>query len=177
MKTRNYIKFFVAVLAAFMLIGMGSKKNIIMAEKAKVLEMLPIMNAWKAAYFKWAETHNGLYTQGGNGEDGSPTAADLGVSWPSDWKCTDDSKTECRNDEWYCSPMADGSGAVTCATDYVYIAIYQIDSKFTCRTGLETFEGKTICGPMAKGSIGNKICKSLGGRMAKGCLDVYIIGE
>ena len=85
-----------------------TSKDRLAVEQAKVQAILPLMIAWKEAYSKWANAHNGLYTQGGSGEYGEPTAADLGVSWPADWVCTDNSKTECHNDEWYCSPMDDG---------------------------------------------------------------------
>lgn len=175
MKANNLAKILLVVLVAGVLMGMAAR-NRVAEEKKKVLDILPKMTEWKEAYEKWAAAHDGIYHQGGSWEDGSPTAADLGVSWPEDWECEDDSKVTCRNKEWYCGNTEDGTGGVVCSNDYVFISMYQSDAAYTCRTGLETFEGKTICGPGEKEALGLRICASLG-RMAKGCPLDFIVNE
>ncbi len=170
-----FIKILLIILTIGIFTGMASRDRVTEQTK-KVLDIIPHMNAWKEAYSKWADNHDGVYIKGGSWEDGSPTAADLGVSWPADWKCEDESKVTCRNDEWYCGNSEDGTGGVVCANDYVSLSMYQFDAAFTCLTGLETFEGKTICAPGEKSKIGRKVCSGLG-RLAKGCPNSYIIGE
>ena len=45
------------LFAIGILTGMTSKDRLA-AEQKKVLEMIPIMTAWKEAYSKWAETQD-----------------------------------------------------------------------------------------------------------------------
>ena len=167
------IEMSVVVLIIGILAGIALPQYRVAVMKTKVASMLPLMRAWKDAYAMWKLQH-GEYYEGGSQEDGLPTAADLGVNWPSDWEC-DEMETTCHNDEWYCETNSGDNGDVTCSHDALSVHMYQYDEGGSCASYAESFANKIICMPKNDSSLGEKVCKSMG-RLAEGCSSDYIIG-
>ena len=135
------IEMLVVVLIIGILAGIALPQYRVAVMKAKVATMLPLMRAWKDAYAMW-KLQYGEYYEGGNGEDGYPTAADLGVNWPSDWECDYELETACHNDEWDCETNTGDNGDVDCRNDALSVRIYQYDDGCSCSSYAESFANK-----------------------------------
>ena len=108
-KAFTLIELLVVVLIIGILAAVALPQYQKAVDKSRVATILPLMRRWADAYALYKLEH-GSYL---NEEEGHPSSADLGVSWPSDWKC-DDNGVECRSDLWYCFPNEEQTGAVYC---------------------------------------------------------------
>ena len=135
--------------------------------KAKVASILPIMRRWKDALMEYKLQHGSYEDKNGDRPDGGT----LGVNWPSDWECDDDSKIACGNDYWYCFANEESTGYVYCYRvidddNNFEITMYQPDE-----SEYEDVAGMTTC--EARGVAGEKVCKALGGKLLDGYDNFY----
>lgn len=151
------LEMLVVVLIIGILAGIALPQYRIAVTKARVASILPLMRRWKDASMEYKLQH-GYYCS----DEGCPTAEELGVNWPSDWRCDDgEARTECFNDYWYCDGL-EPEGAVWCThhidlPDRFNIIMYQPDYE-----GWEDVRGMTTCNTY---NPEEQICKALGGKL------------
>ena len=81
-------------------------------DKSRVATIIPLMRRWSDALALYKLEH-GDYGR----SEAWPSAADLGVSWPSDWECPS-TDLECWNELWYCFANEEGIGEVYCTSKW-----------------------------------------------------------
>ena len=164
------IEMLVVVLIIGILAGIALPQYQMAVTKAKVAGILPIMRRWIDAYQEYYLQHNSYLTEEGD----VPDTDTLGVSWPSDWTCDEDSKgANCWNDYWDCFSNEDTleyDSIISCVhrfsnTERIHIELNQ---------GTEP-DGVRLC--IAYGSAtsqANKVCKALGGNFKRKAANSYI---
>ena len=173
-KAFTLLELLVVVLIIGILAGIALPQYQMAVTKAKVASILPLMRRWKDAMQEYKLQH-GSYED----LDSETGGADLGVTWPSDWKKNKnglpscDDYTSCVNDYWECGAdlLGEGrEGSVSCwheinsAGDAFTIIMNQPDNGY--------FPNKIIC--YAEGNEGHKVCKALGGKITENGED-YIL--
>ena len=157
------IEMLVVVLIIGILASVALPQYQMAVTKAKVASILPLMRRWKDALAEYKLQH-GYYC---DENDVCPDADTLGVSWPSDWECWNDEKTECGNDYWTeCFANEEPVGYVHCDhsiddNNYFNIVMYQPDD-----TQYEEVRGMMTC--ESYGTEAEKVCKALGGKLLEG---------
>lgn len=128
--------------------------------KARVATMLPLMRRWSDALALY-KLENGSYVRNSGT---SPSADELGVSWPSDWSCAQEGR-ECENDLWYCFVNEEGLGEVRCD------ALWTCNSEDEECAEINIFQQDDPEHPAGKRSCHDddeSVCKSLGGKPIPG---------
>ncbi len=153
------IEMLVVVLIIGILAGIALPQYQMAVTKAKVASMLPLMRRWKDALQEYKLQHGSYFTEDGN----LPDADTLGVNWPSDWECWDDTKTACGNNYWAECFANEDNGNVYClhifdGDDNFLIIMYQPDED-----SAEGVAGMITC--EAEGTNSDKVCKALGGKL------------
>lgn len=154
------IELLVVVLIIGILSAIALPQYQMAVTKSRVATMLPLMRRWHDALSMY-QVENGYYCTA----DYSPGSAELGVSWPSDWRCTSGiGNRECENEYWDCFANEECKGDVYCTSqwleDNISITVTQPDESFYP-------PGKTYC-------EGNeKLCKALGGKEIPGYSGYY----
>ena len=165
MKNKKYggftlLEMLVVVLIIGILAGIALPQYQMAVTKAKVASILPIMRRWKDALQEWKLQH-GYYCTSSECDE-SPYGEELGVNWPSGWECI--TSKDCWNNYWYCTVNEEiGAGYVYCnhkfdSDNEFFVAMYQSDDPF-----YEDVRGMITC--EGRGNQGNKVCKSLGGKI------------
>ena len=154
-KAFTLIELLVVVLIIGILAAIALPQYQKAVDKSRVATILPLMRRWADALALYKIEH-GSYLNGYT----SPSADDLGVSWPEDWECSSTSgNTECWSDLWSCFPNEDGTGYVYCESMWketgknFSITITQPD---------DSPAGKRYC------ARNESFCKSLGGKEIAG---------
>ena len=109
-KAFTLIELLVVVLIIGILAAIALPQYQRAVDKSRVATMLPLMRRWVDALALYKLEH-GSYL---NEEEGHPSSADLGVSWPTDWQCNEYTGCECWSDLWYCYANEEGTGYVYC---------------------------------------------------------------
>ncbi len=159
----------IGILAA---IALPQYKNAV--TKAKVAAILPLIRRFYDATAEWKLIHGEYCKDGSSTYSVSeslvcPTASELGVEWPSDFECYNDSQIECYNDYWHCSITDDNSGFVYCRHDIdshnEFYIMMELPEEYN------NFGGQITC--VANGNEADRICQIIGGKPIEGYSYMY----
>ena len=149
------IELLVVVLIIGILAAIALPQYQLAVEKSRAAQMLPIMrsvyNALALYKLEHGQYHEGVYV----------TWDELTMAPPAGFE-TDPHNLEFWNDTWDCVPNEERTGYVYCDNNIrsYTLYMYQPDDE-----GAGELAGKRTCSPWeGAGSLGDKICKALGGR-------------
>ena len=153
------IELLVVVLIIGILAAIALPQYQLAVEKSRAAQMLPIMRSVYNALALYKLEHGQYY----KGDYDALSWDDLVIPIPSGFE-TDArfSNTEFWNDDWYCYPNEERNGYVYCDNNNrgYSLYMYQPDDEL-----YSEYAGKRTCSPWeGAGSLGDKICKALGGR-------------
>ncbi len=160
------LEMLVVVLIIGILAGIALPQYQMAVTKAKVAAILPMMRHIKDSYMAWKLT-KGSYCKDEECNEGIATITDLGIDCPDGWACSEYGDME--NDTWDCFPNEEGFGEVYCINNNMQfiIEMYQLDD-----INSPEYAGMMVCGATAD-TIGEKVCKTLGGKLLDGSIGYY----
>ena len=152
-KAFTLIELLVVVLIIGILAAIAFPQYQVAVEKARVAQILPMMRHIYDALAVYKLQHGYYYDK-----DYGTSWDDLGIEPPAGFGVTN-SNLESWNDNWYCFPNEESSGYVYCSSEkYGYdIWMFQPDEP-----NYPEVAGKRACVVDQSGTLGERLCKSLG---------------
>ena len=159
------IELLVVVLIIGILAAVAVPQYQVAVEKARIARMLPMMRHIYDALALY-KLQNGHYYKGIKEDDSyiSPSWDDLGIESPAGFEALS-TNTVFWNETWECFPNEETTGYVYCRNQkYSYtIYMYQPDDP-----NGSLYAGKRTCYVDEAGTLGEKVCKSLGQEISEG---------